>query len=140
MNRHDVLTKTKKLIFLMVPVMLFFQSCNYVDVRSEYDTSANFRSFQTFQIQPLKNVDEYNVNEFAQQRILNAIISELQARGYRETSSNADLIIQSDIVTKDKHYTEIEHVGHGETRFSTYEYTEGTLVIDARNAKTNKLV
>jgi len=130
--------KTKLLLFFTAVLLL--QSCNYVDVRSEYDTSANFRSFKTFNIQPLKNVDEYNVNEFAQQHLLDAITSELESRGYRKISSNADLIIQSDIVTKDKRYTESEHIGHGETRFSTYEYTEGTLVIDARNAKTNKLV
>ena len=134
--------KIKWLMFFISA--LFLQSCNYVDVRSEYDTSANFRSFQTFNIRPITNVDEYNVNEFAQQHIINAINSELNARGYTQASRNADLTVESYISTKDKVEisAETSHRGHGDfsTRYDTYEYTEGTLIIDIRNAKTNKLV
>jgi len=129
--------KNKWPLFLMV--ILLFQSCTYVEVSSEYDKSANFNSFRSFNIQPVKIADIYNVNEFAQQRIINAINSELKSRGYNQSSSNADLSIEIDIKTRDKRYTESETTGTG-TRYSTYEYTKGTLVIDIIDAKTKRLL
>ena len=134
----------KSKLFVIFVTTLLLQSCNYVDVRSEYDSSANFRSFRTFNIQPLRNVDEYNVNEFAQQNIIDAINTELKARGYTQSPSNADLIVESHISTKDKVHIDSEttHYGHGDisTRYNVNEYTEGTLIIDVKNAKTNKLI
>jgi hypothetical protein len=128
-----------KLIF----VVLLLQGCNYVEVNSEYDTGTNFRSLRTFNVQPMRSNDSRKVNEFDLERVQSAISSELKARGYTQTSSNADMSVEAHIVTRerrDMESTTTYNYGSSTTDYDVLEYTEGTLMIDIRDADSNKLI
>ena len=132
----------KKLLPILMAVLLL-QGCNYIDVVSEYDPSVDFRSFKTFNLQPLRVSSRANINEFARQRVQDAIASELKARGYSQVSSNADLNVKGHFITKAKRYAESTSSysgGSWSTRYDTYEYLEGSLTIDVRSSQTDKLL
>ena len=124
-------------------VILLLQGCNYVEVNSEYDTGTNFRSLRTFNVKPMRSNDNRKVNEFDLERVENAISSELEARGYRQASSNADMSVEAHVVTREKRdlesTTTYRH-GGSTTDYDVLEYTEGSLMIDIRNAQTQKLL
>jgi len=142
MIKLDASKKFKNLILFIAPVMLLLQSCSHVEVTSDYDKSTNFSSFKTFSVQEIQIGNRTNINEFEQQRIINAITSEMEARGYTNTALNADLNVVAHLDTKDKRRMETQTtygVREATTRFNAYEYTEGTLRINVRDGKTQKL-
>ena len=91
-------------------------------------------------------------------RIINAIKGELTKKGLTETSHNPDLMVNAITILKDKqevtattnyygyggYYRPYGYYGgmggSGYTTVSTYEYKDGSLIIDMVDAKTNKMV
>jgi hypothetical protein len=88
------------------------------------------------------------------QRIQDAIIAKLKAAGLTETSDNPDIFVTYHISSKDSTVYSTTGFGYGGywggwgpygggmTSTTTYAstYTEGTLIIDAYDAKEKKLV
>ena len=141
--KFNMATIVKNKNIFILSVILLLQSCHYVEVTSEYDKTANFGSFKTFAAPQLTDDTAGPINDFDRQRIINAISFELEARGYTKTLSNADMKVEAHIVTRKKWYTEVvtdRDRGTSRTRVDTYEYIEGTLIIDVKNAKTQKLL
>ena len=137
--KFNMATIFKNKSIFNLPVILLLQSCHYVEVTSEYDKGTDFRSFKTFTTPRITDENTGVINEFDRQRVINAISFELEARGYTKTSLNADMNVEAHIVTRDKWYTEVvteRDRGTSTTRVNTYEYIEGTLKIDMKNAKT----
>ena len=132
-----------KKFLLTLMVFLFLQGCNYIDVVSEYDPSVNFASFKTFSLQPLRVSSRSNINEFARQRVQDAVASELKARGYEQVSSNADLKVKGHFIARERRRVESETTyssGRWTTDYDTYEYSEGSLTLDVRDSQADKLL
>ncbi|PWB23915.1 DUF4136 domain-containing protein [Flavobacterium sp. HTF] len=153
-------TKRTNLRFAPIFLLVFLYSCSpTVKVTTDYDHSANFSEYKTFAVYDLK-AQEGQVNQLNVDRVINAIRSEMTAKGFTESSSNPDLKVNAVSILKNKQSVTADTnfygyggmyrpygywgggamMGSGTTTFNTYDYVDGSLVIDIVSAKTQKLV
>lgn len=141
--------------FLKVtPVILLFavflSSCSSVRVASDYDREADFNSYQTYAFfKP--GIDKAEISDLDKKRILRAIESEMQAKGFTK-SENPDMLVS--IFTKTNENINIYqnnmmgwgygwgwHPWYWGSGYNTVNRTsEGTLYIDFIDAKEKELV
>jgi len=135
----------KKLLITFF-ITLLFTGCSTLKVDVDYDENFDFSKHKTFFV---KHKNLKGENTLTNDRIISAIEKNLQLKNYKKTSEDiADLIFVFHISVKDK--TQIQpnyQVGigrygrYGGTMISTtssYDYKEGTLIIDALNPKDKK--
>jgi len=140
----------KILSFLVAMVLL--SACAKVDVNVDYDESYKFSEANNFTILTHNKTSD---NTLFNDRVIKALKNDLKQKGYQEVGeSSADLIFvfHSNVKDKSQIFTDYQTMGYsgynygrfGSTnivsRTSTYNYQEGTLVIDALNPKTKKIV
>ena len=133
---------------LLVMILMFF-GCSRMDVSVDYDELYDFKSAKSFVVD---SSTENSKNTLLASRVVNALENELGLKNYNKvTKDEADLIFVFHFATKDKSdvQTSFGLSGFRGSRYgtgmmmsttNTYEYTEGTLVIDALNPKTKKTV
>lgn len=135
-------------ILSLVMGTLLFVGCSTLDVNVDYDESYDFKSAKSF---ALDNSMNKSNNTLFGSRVVNALENELKSKNYQKVSKEeADLILVFHASAKDKSDTQMSYglsgyrgFGYGGMMMSsthTYEYTEGTLVIDALSQKTKKVV
>lgn len=152
--------KRTNLRILSILVLALVYSCSpTVKVTSDYDHSANFSEYKTFAVYDLK-AQEGQVNQLNVDRVTKAIRNEMLAKGFTE-SSNPDLKVNAVSILKNKTsvsantdfygyggmYRPYGYWGGGgammggaNTTFNSYDYVDGSLVIDIVSTKTQKLV
>jgi hypothetical protein len=146
----------------LIPVLLLvlLYSCSpTVKVTTDYDHAANFSEFKTFAVYDLK-AQEGQVSQLNVDRVTKAIRAEMIAKGFSETSSNPDLKVNAVSILKNKQSVTADSnfygyggmyrpygywgggamMGGATTTFNTYDYVDGSLVIDIVSTKTQKLV
>ena len=141
---------------ISIIVAVFASACApSVKVSADYDRSVNFSAYKTFSMYELKATD--NVNKLNQDRIEKYIRMEMSRRGYVETNINPDLKVNGVTVLKNKRgiSASTSYYGYGGfyrpygawgvpvtgyTSVSTYDYKDGSLVIDVIDAKVNKMI
>ena len=132
--------------------------CATDNIRSDYDPSADFGQYETFDFFPDAGPDQTNYQSFFSRYMITAISREMEARGYRR-SEDPDILINFNAVLREK--TDVRTtpapmyggyygyrggfydpwMGYGyaqETNVS--QYTEGTFNIDLVDARKKKLV
>lgn len=143
--------------YLGLAIVLFAVSCApSLKVSTDFDKNAVFSNYKTFSVYNLKTTG--SVSQLNADRIVNAIKAELSAKGFQETGSNADLIINAVTILKDKQsvssttnyygyggmYRPYSYwgggMGTGTTSVSTYNYKDGSMIIDVVDNKTQKMI
>ncbi|WP_081211751.1 DUF4136 domain-containing protein [Salegentibacter sediminis] len=138
----------------ITPVILlltvFLTSCSSVRVASDYDREADFNSYQTYAFfKP--GIDKAEISDLDKKRILRAIESEMQAKGFTK-SDNPDMLVS--IFTKTNENINIYqnnmmgwgygwgwHPWYWGSGYNTVNRTsEGTLYIDFIDAEEKELV
>lgn len=138
-------------------IILFAASCGpSLKVTTDYDRNAVFSNYKSFSVYNLKTTG--SVSQINADRIVNAIKAEMTAKGLQEAGSNADLIINAVTVLKDKQSVSstTNYYGYGgmyrpygywgggmatgNTTVSTYNYKDGSLIIDVVDNKTQKMI
>lgn len=137
----------------MIPVVMFFAcvvGCSTIDVKIDFDPAADFTRFHTFAFGGLTDITQTGLldNSLVRKRIESAVARELTKKGLREvtTEDHPDLLVNYWIGTKDKQqvsgtsgpgvggYRGGYYGGYGwgasYSTVTTYEYKEGTLVVD----------
>ncbi|MGY5846452.1 DUF4136 domain-containing protein [Salegentibacter sp. HM20] len=142
--------KFLKITPLLLLLGLLFTSCSSVRVASDYDREANFNSYQSFAFfKP--GIDKAEISDLDKKRILRAIETEMQAKGFTK-SDNPDLLVS--IFTKTNENINIYqnnmmgwgygwgwHPWYWGSGFNTVNRTsEGTLYIDLIDAEKKELV
>ncbi|MBZ4035911.1 DUF4136 domain-containing protein [Flavobacterium sp. 17A] len=145
----------------LIPILflgLIYGCSPTVKVTSDYDHSANFSQYKTFAVYDLK-AQEGQVNQLNVDRVSKAIRSEMLAKGFTE-SDNPDLKVNAVSILKNKTsvsantnfygyggmYRPYGYWGGGammggaNTTFDSYDYVDGSLVIDVVSTKTQKLL
>ena len=136
-----------KFLSLLMTALLFV-GCSTLDVSVDYDETYDFSNDKTFAID---SSTQDSINTLFSSRVVNALENELKSKHYTKVSKEkADLIFIFKAATKEKSDTHINYgvSGYRGYRYGgmmmstshTYEYTEGTLVIDALSPKTKKVV
>lgn len=136
--------------------LMFLNFTNsYAQISSDFDHNVDFSQFKTYNFEPGTFINEGKTQEadaLLEQKVESAVSAQLNAKGLKQTSSNPDLIISYTAGAQRK--TEIEsapgfagpgiygggwYVDSYDT-FWTNTYTEGTLIIDVNDAKSDELV
>ena len=121
-----------------------------VKVTTDYDHSANFGEYKTFAFYDLK-AQEGQINQLNVDRITKAIRSELINKGFTETTTNPDLKVNAITILKNKTSVSANTdfygyggmyrpygywggggamMGNANTTFNSYDYVDGSLIID----------
>ncbi len=136
-----------KILSLIMSTLLFI-GCSTLDVSVDYDESYDFKNAKTFAVD--NSIGKSSKTLFGK-RVVNALENELIQKNYTKVAKeNADLIFVFNARAQDKSDTQISYglsgyrgFGYGGMMMSTahtYEYTEGTLVVDALSPETKKVV
>ncbi|MFC0777874.1 DUF4136 domain-containing protein [Flavobacterium sp. HJSW_4] len=151
----------KRTSLRIIPILflgLFYSCSPTVKVTTDYDHSANFSEYKTFAVYDLK-AQQGQVNQLNVDRVAKAIRNEMLAKGFTE-SSNPDLKVNAVSILKNKTQVTADTnfygyggmyrpygywgggamMGGGSTTFNTYDYVDGSLVIDIVSTKTDKLI
>ena len=123
-----------------------------IAVSTDYDRAADFSVYRTFTLADMNA--KGGVSELNAKRIGRSIREVMIEKGFVETDAAADLLVNA--VTIVKHKREITantNYGYGGgyrpygywgggtvTTFDTYEYKDGSLIIDIVNNKAQKLL
>ncbi len=154
----------KKLITIF-SITLMLSSCSSLKVNYDMDQKVNFNQFDTFSFYPWDYKNGFQINDYDKQTILVAIQDDMEKKGYKYVKEGGDLVISIFITLKGKtsyeaynnHYGGWAGYGGGwgysgfgygygygpgynTTTVTEHNYTEGTLIIDAFNANTKKLI
>jgi len=151
----------KRTSLRIIPILflgLFYSCSPTVKVTTDYDHAANFSEYKTFAVYDLK-AQQGQVNQLNVDRVAKAIRNEMLAKGFTE-SSNPDLKVNAVSILKNKTQVTADTnfygyggmyrpygywgggamMGGGTTTFNSYDYVDGSLVIDIVSTKTDKLV
>lgn len=119
-------------------------------VKTDFDKDVDFSKFKTFywadDIDNNKEGHPLLNNSLNTKRIKNAIISEMEGRGYVLSAEDPDLLVNFNIVVEEK--TEYRSVPNtmgyrywwGRDEVRPYKYKEGTLIIDLVDHDEKQLV
>ena len=127
--------------------------CMGPDVRTDFDPSAEFSVFHTFAFTGLTDRDQGGVleNSLLRKRIEEMVGQQLIAKGLRQVGSenHPDLLVHFWVGVKDKQRVESTgpyggrygwRAGYYGGGVTTYEYQEGTLIVDLAESSKKELV
>jgi hypothetical protein len=118
-----------------------------IDVRADYDTSADFARLRTYTwLQKPSDAprDPRTNNDLLDSRVHAAVNEELHAKGYTESTERPDFRVTYHVILKEKLEPTTYGYGLGSSavaanvRAATYE--EGMLLVDLVDGTTNELV
>lgn len=130
-------------------ISLWMVGCSTLDVNVDYDESFAFQDARSFYVEHETTKGE---STLVNDRITNAIEKEIVQKGYKNQKADNALIFHFFYSAKDKTDLQTSYsfgggfgrIGWGSRMMvsttDTYEYTEGTLVVDVYNPKTKKIV
>lgn len=141
--------RSLKITSVLLLLSLFMVSCSTVRVASDYDKETDFNSFKSYAFfKP--GIDKAEISDLDKKRILRAIETEMQAKGFTK-SENPDILVS--IFTKTNQNINIYQNNYGMgygwgwhpwywgSGFNTVSRTsEGTLYIDLIDAESKELV
>lgn len=140
--------------FKLIPVflLLILASCSTVSVYSDYDKNVDFTPYKTYAFfKP--GIDKVEISDLDKRRILHAIDTEMQAKGFTK-SEKPDLLVN--IFTKSREQVDVNQFNagwgygwgwgwnpwmmYGGNRTTVSTSTEGTLYIDLIDAKKKEMI
>ena len=139
-------------------ILMINVSCSSsLKVTTDYDKSVNFSNFKTFSIYNIKT--KGSVSQLNADRIANAIRNEMTKKGFTEVGTDADLMVNAVTILKDKQSVSAttNYYGYGgmyrpygyyggmgmgmaSTSVNTYNYKDGSLIIDIVDNKSQKMI
>ncbi|WP_396183313.1 DUF4136 domain-containing protein [Flavobacterium sp.] len=155
----------RSLIRIGIISLLFFLTVrcgSAILVTNDYDKGVDFKKYKTFSFYHLKTTGE--VSQVNADRLVNAIVLEMKGKGFVESSDNPDLLINAVTVLTEKEAVSVssEYYGYGgyyrpyaygygyaystgypvenTAAVNTYNYRDGTIMIDILEAKSEKLI
>jgi len=129
---------------ILLSVLVFFSGCVSFSTTADWDPSADFRGFKSFNFS--QSFDEIELNDLDKRRIKSAVTVEMEKRGY-QLSTTPDLLINGYVTSKEKvvvtntHYGGMSPYMWGPWYTSTdvNSYIEGTLLVSVIDVKQKKV-
>jgi hypothetical protein len=143
--------------FHLVPAaLLLLSACATYSVKYDFDPGANFRAYRTFEwyaSSKRARGQSSGSSPLMDRRVQAAVEQQLKAKGYAAATAEPDFLVTYYPVYRDRRYRTTTTVGVGGgfryhrfgygvgTRFSeVHHYTEGTIVVEIVDGKSNQLV
>lgn len=141
--------------YLLVVLNIFLAACSSVSVTTDYDRSASFGQYRTYTLAP--SDEKIPLAPSVEAALRDSLRANLAEHNITEAPKDADLHVVRHISTKEKvvvypgggaygggmpyAYGRYGYWGRDPLDFPDVEqYTEGTLILDFVDAKTQKLV
>ncbi len=132
-------------------LLLFAFGCGpAISVYNDYDRELNIANYSTYSWQASKaleaNQNPMYYNELNEKRIKAAVDNVLARKSYQLVDADPELTLHYHIVVEDKTVFMMDPLGHQYSPYwmrdemNSYQYREGTLIIDLMDTKTNDLV
>jgi Domain of unknown function (DUF4136) len=147
-GRHNM--NIRFLIAWLALGLLAVGGCVGPKVQTDFDPSAEFSAYRTFAFKGLTDRDQNGVldNSFVRKRIEVMVGQQLTAKGLRQVGleDHSDLLVHFWIGVKDKQRVESTEGRYGWRdgyyggNVTTYEYQEGTLIVDLVESSKKDLV
>ena len=136
-------------LFVLFFIGFTISCASIYGVQHDYDKQVNFANLKTYGWMPIP--DKANIDSLSVQRVKNAVNAEMKAKGLMMTSDNPDFLIAEHLGKKDKvqvtdwGYGYGPHGGYwggywGPQGVDTYQYEEGSLILDFVDAKSKKMI
>lgn len=143
---------------LMITLVLSLSACSEFKVQTDHDSTADFSAFKTFGFAGLADVNKGGIydNSLTKKRIESAVVRGLTGKGLRQVGldERPDLLVHYWMDVQDKQRLESGGTSVGVARYrggygwgagygggvTTYEYKEGTLVLDLVEPDKKQLV
>lgn len=95
----------KKIKWIALPllILVFLSSCSSVSVLTDYDREADFKDYKTYAFYKT-GIDKAQISDLDKKRILTAIESEMDSRGFTK-SNNPDILVS--IFTKEREQVDV---------------------------------
>lgn len=154
----EKLMNRRRSVWSLILLMLGLTACTTFDVKTDHDPTADFTKFKTFTFVGLADAEKGGIhdNSLKHKRIESAVARELTGKGLRQVDLNQqpDLLVYYWFSTKEKQQIQSTGptagaygwrggygwgAGYGST-VTTYEYTEGTLILDLVEPTKKELV
>jgi Domain of unknown function (DUF4136) len=134
------------LIFTMVMAMAMSVLAVADDVKTDFDKKANFSQYKTYEWGKVQASDS-----LWQQRIIDAVDKDLQAKGWQKVPSGGDVTVMAVGSARDQQEYQTFYTGLGprwrwrgfgdeEATTTVQNYRIGTLVVDMYDASSNRLI
>ncbi|MBL7877509.1 MAG: DUF4136 domain-containing protein [Cyclobacteriaceae bacterium] len=134
---------------LILFILLSLASCSSVQVSYDYDKSADFTKYKTYDYtEETKTLGGSN-GQLIRQRLLSSVDQEMTSRGYTKSEGDADLLIELHIKAETRQTATAYNTGGygfyrygnmGTTTINYNEYTDGTLFINVVDKAADKLI
>ena len=121
-------------ILMLLAVALV--GCSQVSVNQNYDPEFDFSGYKTYQVAPYDA--SMGFDEITYGQVKRAVEDNLNAKGLKETDTSPDFSVE--FASAKQRQTEINQMGPGWWNTDVYQYEEGTLLVDVKDAKSGKLV
>lgn len=145
-----------KNLFLISFVSMLFIGCQpSMTVSSDYDRTIEFSSYKTYQLLPWAEAARGIVEKNGQTAINEAIISELNTKGYTYVEKGGDLVVSPFVHIDEKMGTTAYTTTYGmggygyyggfgygsaQTTYNNYTYEVGSLILDIYDQREKKLI
>jgi hypothetical protein len=157
-------TVNRASLTLVLVVAVILAGCSTMEISHDYDPKANFAGLKTYEWlkEPQKPTGDPRIdgNTILQNRIHEAVDTELTARGFRKVTSDPDFLVayhvsldrRRSVQTLNNYYGYGPGWGYGygaayrpgywagSPETYVYEYEEGTLILDIVDPKNKELM
>ncbi|MCB0478829.1 MAG: DUF4136 domain-containing protein [Crocinitomicaceae bacterium] len=139
---------TLKIRILFILSVIILTSCQTVQYIADYSDSQDFSPYKTYNLMEWNEANNRYVNGIDKERILKALHTEMNARGYT-ISNTPDLMLNVNVIIEERKGTHAyttymggyySPFGYGVTTYQEYTYLVGTLIIDMFEESSKKQV
>jgi hypothetical protein len=139
-------------IAVFIATLLTLQACTSIDVKTDFDPSADFSRFHTFAFAGLTDTNRGGIidNSTIQKQIESIVARELTNKGLQHVGidQNPDLLVHYWVGIEGKQRVQnfgpagfrARRWGGASGRVTTSDYREGTLVVDLVESRKNELI
>jgi hypothetical protein len=141
------------ILVVITVVIVFFINCSSYTVRFDYDQEQDFSMFKSFDFYPIPKEIGADSNPMVVNRIKEAVIRELEPKGFSQADTDPDLFIAIHTESKDKfnithwgyHYAPYDYYWRGYGYWygggiDVHPYEEGTLILDFVRADEEEMI
>ena len=124
-------------VFVVVLGLVFVVGCSSIAVSTDYDPTADFSAYKTYSWAPYA---DGQIPGPSDKRLMTAINTEMQAKGYELVEEQADMILQYNAAIQDKIYVDSMRYGYAWGTTDVYQYEQGTLVLNIIDHEKKEIV
>ena len=132
------LAKTPTRVLCASALALLAAGCASAKVTTDWDRGANFGAYNTYAWMETPQMQALQRNSLFDKRLRSSVERQLDAKGFRKTDGDADLLLVYHAGMRDK--LDVQQSGYFGRNVSVRQYQQGTLVVDLVDAKRKELV